>query len=132
MGIEVEYGVGELDLEHWVYGPHHAWTKVGDDKIVRMWQPYNGFEVFQPGSWEDGVADESLFKDMTPPAKCKKGGALARINCDDNGMPKPKPSKTTQERPAAAVSDLQRARTKIPRSTHKGNNFHGMSTNLNG
>jgi hypothetical protein len=63
----VEYGVGKLQLEHWNYGPHHAWTKVGDDTIVRMWQPYNGFEVFEPGSWVDGVADPTVFENMEPP-----------------------------------------------------------------
>merc|ERR1711956_175928 len=29
---------------------------------------------------------------MGPPAKCKKGGALIRINCDDNGNYHPKKS----------------------------------------
>ena len=50
-----------ITLEHWNYGPHRAWTKVGDDTIIRMWQPYNGFEVFKPGSWIDGIADPSVL-----------------------------------------------------------------------
>ena len=32
--------------------------------------------------------DQSKFEH--PPAKCKKGGAKIRINCDDNGNFKPK------------------------------------------
>jgi hypothetical protein len=35
--FEVEYGIGKMQLEHWNYGPHHAWTAVSDDTIVRMW-----------------------------------------------------------------------------------------------
>lgn len=128
--FEVEYGIGKMQLEHWNYGPHHAWTKVGDDTIVRMWQPYNGFEVFEPGSWVDGVADPAVFEDMNPPtlAKKGKGSALMRIGCDDKGFPQQK--NDTQE--AATVSDLQRARTKIPRSTHVGSHFTDMSNKLNG
>merc|ERR1712137_8221 len=83
--FEVEYGIWKMQLEHWNYGPHHAWTKVGDDTIICMWQPYNGFEVFEPGSWIDGVADPSVFENMAPPtlAKKGKGGALMRIDCTD-------------------------------------------------
>merc|ERR1712232_439767 len=130
--FEVEYGIGKMQLEHWNYGPHHAWTKVGDDKIVRMWQPYNGFEVFEPGSWIDGVADPSVFENMAPPALAKKGkgGALMRIGCTDEGFPKKKPESSSHEE--ASVSDLKRARTKIPRETHVGSHFADMSNKLNG
>jgi len=130
--FEVEYGVGRLQLEHWNYGPHHAWTKVGDDTIVRMWQPYNGFEVFAPGSWVDGVADPKVFENMVPPVLAKKGGALMRIGCGDDGFPKKKPeeSQFANQEPAT-VADLKRSRTKIPRKTHKGTHFANMSGKLN-
>merc|ERR1711870_226240 len=100
---------GRMQLEHWNYGPHHAWTRVGDDTIIRMWQPYNGFEVFEPGSWVDGIADPKVFEDMNPPALAKKGGALMRIGCTDEGFPKPKLEGLSAD--PAAKTDLQRART---------------------
>jgi hypothetical protein len=129
----VEYGVGKLQLDHFNYGPHHAWTKVGDDTIVRMWQPYNGFEVFEPGSWTDGVADPKVFENMNPPALAKKHGALMRIGCDDDGFPKNKTTETEfVDQEPAAVADLQRARTKIPRKSHKGSHFANMADKLNG
>jgi len=130
--IEVEYGVGPLQLEHWIYGPHHAWTKVGDNKIVRMYQPYNGFEVFVPGAFVDGIADPKVFDDISPPPQCKKGGAMARINCDDHGMPIPKEGQASSvSREPASSGDLQRARAKVPRSTHKGKSFADMAEKLN-
>merc|ERR1712217_778127 len=130
--FEVEYGIGRMQLEHWNYGPHHAWTRVGDDTIIRMWQPYNGFEVFEPGSWIDGVADPSVFENMAPPvlAKKGKGGALMRIGCTDDGFPKRKPELSSHEE--ASVSDLKRTRTKVPRDTHIGSHFADMSNKLNG
>lgn len=128
--LEIEYGVGEMDVDHWVYGPHHAWTPVGSDQIVRMWQPYNGFEVFEPGSVKPGVIDEAAFENMVPPPQCKKkGGALARITCTDDGFPT---NKTEREELPAEASDLRRARTKVPRSTHKGGAFRQMAEKLNG
>lgn len=129
--MEVEYGVGEMDLDHWTYGPHHAWTPVGSTDIVRMWQPYNGFEVFEPGSIKPGVINEEDFENMVPPPMCKKeGGALARITCTDDGFPVDRDG-GQQEVPAEA-SDMQRARTKVPRSSHKGVGFRNMAEKLNG
>merc|ERR1711959_300509 len=127
----VEYGVGKMQLDHFTYGPHHAWTKVGDDTIVRMWQPYNGFEVFEPGSWTDGVADPSVFENMNPPALAKKGGALARIGCGDDGFPMKKEASSYSTEPATSA-DLKRARTKVPRKSHKGTDFANMTEKLNG
>jgi len=127
--LEIEYGVGEMDVDHWVFGPHHAWTPVGSDQIVRMWQPYNGFEVFEPGSIKPGVITESDFENMVPPPLCKKGGALMRITCTDDGYPSSDPH--SAETPAEA-SDLRRSRTKVPRSSHKGSSFQHMAETLNG
>jgi hypothetical protein len=128
----VEYGVGKTQMEHWTYGPHHAWTKVGDDTILRMWQPYNGFEVFEPGAWIDGVADPTVFENMVPPtlAKKGKGAALMRIGCTDEGFPD---MNKTEESPVIATSsDLKRARSKVPRESRKGTHFSHMSEKLNG
>ena len=47
-----------------------------------MRQPFNGLEVFDPIKLTFSF-DRSLFE--APPALCKKGGALIRIKCDDNG-----------------------------------------------
>jgi hypothetical protein len=128
--LEIEYGVGEMDVDHWTFGPHHAWTPVGSDEIVRMWQPYNGFEVFEPGSWKPGQVDETAFANMVPPPQCKKkGGALARITCTDDGFPT---NETEREALPAEASDLRRARTKVPRSSHRGFSFRHMAETLNG
>jgi len=124
--INVEYGIGELEMDHWNYGPHHAWTKAGDNKIVRMWQPYNGFEVFPPGSWKDGVVNESVFE--IPPAWCKKGGAIFRIGCTDDGWPS---NATEDEAAPAAANDLRRAKTKVPRDDYRGSGFNGTAASLN-
>jgi len=131
--IDVEYGIGTMQMEHWTYGPHHAWTAVGDNKIVRMWQPYNGFEVFYPGSWKSGVADPAVFENMVPPPLCKKGGAKMRIGCTDDGFPTGPPHENTEAAAGvpATVEDLKRARAKVPRSSHKGKDFASMSEKLN-
>jgi hypothetical protein len=55
---------------------------------------------------------------------------MIRIGCTDDGYPKDK-SQTTEAEPAS-VSDLKRARTKVPRESHKGSHFSDMSEKLNG
>ena len=37
-----------LLVDHFVKGPHHVWTDVESRNIVRLWQPYNGLEIFDP------------------------------------------------------------------------------------
>jgi len=126
--LEVEYGVGEMDVDHWIFGPHHAWTPVGSNEIVRMWQPYNGFEVFEPGAFRPGVVNAEDFVDMVPPPQCKKkGGALMRITCTDDGYPSNK-----KDQVAAEASDLRRARSKVPSQQHQGTSFQHMAERLNG
>lgn len=78
----IEYIWQEKLVDHWVKGPHHVWVDVETGYIIRMWQPFNGLEVFDPSKWVFTV-DRSLFE--APPALCKKGGAFIRIKCDDNG-----------------------------------------------
>jgi len=94
-----------------------------------MWQPYNGFEVFEPGSIKPGVVNEEDFENMVPPPLCKKGGALMRITCTDDGFPVPDENKTET---VAEASDLRRSRTKVPRQSHKGSSFKHMAETLNG
>ena len=48
-----------------------------------MWKPFNGLQNYNPTAWTDSIEDASIFD--SPPAKCKKGGAPIRINCDDDG-----------------------------------------------
>merc|ERR1711959_155759 len=96
--------------------------------------------------WEQGV-NETLFQDISPPPMCKKGGAIMRIGCNDDGFPdKPTPYPPMQngETPPEAEenwgestepptkADLRRAKTKIPRRSHKGSHFADMSHKLNG
>jgi len=127
--LEIEYGVGEMEVDHWTYGPHHAWTPVGSNEIVRMWQPYNGFEVFEPGAFKPGHVDAMDFMDMVPPPQCKKdGGALARITCTDDGFPT---NKSERESIPADTADIRRARTKVPREHAKATTFGGVTQSLN-
>jgi len=88
-----------------------------------------GFEVFEPGSIKPGVVNETDFENMVPPPLCKKGGALARITCTDDGYPT---NKTDKVELPAEQSDLRRSRTKVPRKSHKGRSFHHMAETLNG
>merc|ERR1712061_205074 len=99
-----------------------------------MWQPYNGFEVFEPGSWTDAIEDPSVFVDMNPPTLAKKGGATARIGCTDDGFPKNKTdtSEDTFHDLKTSQEDLKRARSKVPGASHRGSHFSNMSAKLNG
>jgi hypothetical protein len=111
--IGVEYGVGDMVLDHWAFGPHHAWTDPANGLIVRMWQPFNGLQVFEPGQWSEGHAFEdavvpakgwfgketNLFEQLSPdfskaPDWCTKDAPINtfRIKCQDNGFPVPKSS----------------------------------------
>jgi hypothetical protein len=84
--LYIEYLWVERVVDHWVKGPHHVWVDVDTGLIIRMWQPFNGLEVFDPTKWNFSV-DPTLFDQ--PPQLCKKGGALWRIMCDDDGYYKP-------------------------------------------
>lgn len=81
--MAVEYIWKTMTLDHWIIGPHHLWSAIDTGDIVRLWQPWNGLEVLNP------LLRQSLTKTIEfPPKMCKKkGGALFRINCDDEGYP---------------------------------------------
>lgn len=135
LGIEYINTVEEVD--HWAFGPHHLWSYPDTGNIIRMWQPFNGLQVY-PGGVAEGEVDHSLFEDI-PPTLCKSpidGGAVFRIGCTSNGYPIPedKKEKKTTSRPRDVVrgKDLKRAETKVPRGHYKGMDFGEMSEVLNG
>merc|ERR1712085_114717 len=79
--------------------------------------------------WQPGVANAKDFENMVPPPQCKKkGGALARITCTDDGYPT---DKTERDEVPAEAEDLRRARTKVPSSQHRGISFSNMAQKLN-
>lgn len=96
IGVEwiQNHGVGTagkvMELDHHILWSHHVWTDPVSRRPVRMWKPFNGLQVYDPEAWTDSVEDPSVFD--APPAKCKKGGAKIRINCDDDGNYHPKKS----------------------------------------
>jgi hypothetical protein len=143
--LDVEYGVGSMELDHWAFGPHHAWTDPASGLIVRMWQPFNGLQIFTPGNWKTEITPEGqgylaeLAADgKTAPKAAMPGGSTFRIKCGADGFHK---NDTAEEvalgsnQPAgdakASSSDLKRARTKVPRATYKGDDFESMSSLLN-
>lgn len=125
-------------LDHWVYGPHHAWSVPVTGKFIRTYQPYNGFQVFPQGTGNSShMPDPSLL--ATPPPMCKAGSGAVRTGCDDNGEPLPK-----LKPPSASVlgttlhgmakdrqTDMQRALQQVPRPAFKGAGFWNMSSILN-
>jgi len=156
--IGVEYGVGEMELDHWAFGPHHAWTDPSTGLIVRMWQPFNGLQIFEPGNWKEGSAFEDavhkhlfktshLFEQLATdgskaPDWCTKSAPINtfRIKCGDDGFPThddaPLPTMLDyMTQPVgtdkAKVADLRRARSKVPRDDFKGDDFQSMSQTLN-
>jgi len=149
--IQVEYGVGTQTLDHWAYGPHHAWTNPQTGIIVRMWQPFNGLQILPPGSWQEGT-DSSLFSELKPdgsqaPLAAQDGGSTFRIGCGADGFNEDAgaimlgddvtaDALELASRPVghqlSSTHDLQRARTKVPRAAYKGDTFDEMSQTLNG
>jgi len=132
--IGVEYLNIERELDHWAFGPHHLWSEPETGNILRMWQPFNGLQVY-PGGVPQGSVDSTLFEEI-PPALCKKGfdGAIMRIGCDDEGYPIPDEERKRERRPKDAVygKDVRRAEEKVPRGHYKGMDFAEMSDVLNG
>ncbi len=80
--LGIEFLWEERVVDHWVKGPHHVWVDVLSGKIIRMWQPWNGLEIFDPEKWVSAV-DQSVF--AVPPKDCTKDGLFFRVGCDDDG-----------------------------------------------
>ena len=129
LGIEyMEAGHTEV-LDHWAFGPHHVWSVPGSGQIRRMWQPFNGLQVFPIGT-SNTTVDPTLFEDIDPPPLCKKkGGAILRTGCSDEGYPASEPSATAPPQPAP--HDLARAANPRPRAAYRGDSFSHMSATLN-
>jgi hypothetical protein len=96
IGVEwiQNHGTGKsskmMELDHFILWTHHVWTDPVSRRLVRAWKPFNGLQVYDPEAWVDQIEDPSVFE--SPPAKCKKGGAPIRINCNDDGTYHPKKS----------------------------------------
>lgn len=136
--LGIEYmGSGHTEiLEHWAFGPHHVWSTTETGEIRRMYQPFNGLQVFPAGTTNTTI-DPALFAEVPPPLCVKKGGAVFRITCDDNGYPS-QPNATAgaasplPDKAAATAADTARAREKVPRAAYRGASFASMSAQLNG
>lgn len=76
--MTVEYLWKEYTVDHFVKGPHHVWADVATGNIVRLWQPFNGLEVFDPNAYNTTAPPPSTF-DM--PETCK----LASKACIQTG-----------------------------------------------
>jgi len=136
--IDVEYGIGKMTLDHWAFGPHHVWSVPETGKSIRMWQPFNGLQIFPNGTDSLEGFDIKTFDDI-PPTLCKKvGGAAFRIKCTDEGYyqnttgvqakleeMRQMPKDTSSE------SDIARAHQVVPGDAFKGADFKNMSLTLN-
>ena len=120
----------EMELDHWAYGPHHAWTLPESGEIRRMWQPFNGLQVYPPPSTMPGEVDPSQFATI-PPAKCLPGGATFRTGCGDDGFPIKDKKTSGNKKNSVKPKDHMRAKTKVPRHDYKGMDFTDMSKVLN-
>jgi len=77
-GVEVD-GVGvKVTADHWNKGPHHFWVDVKTNLFVRGWQPWNGLNVYIPGTWKVGPVAEELF---AVPESCYTGFLHKNISC---------------------------------------------------
>ena len=36
-------------MDHWAFGPHHLWSEPANGAMIRMWQPFNGLQVYPSG-----------------------------------------------------------------------------------
>jgi hypothetical protein len=61
--IGIEFLWVNKTVDHWIKGPHHVWTDVATSKVVRLYQPFNGLEVFTPSSYQTmSKLNSSYFK----------------------------------------------------------------------
>merc|ERR1711871_139552 len=136
IGVEYGHAPSPMTLDHWAFGPHHVWSVPETGEAIRMWQPFNGLQVF-PNGTNSGSVPAGTFDDI-PPALCKKGGATFRIKCTDDGHYN---GNTTQAEKKATLlahvkqptlrSDLNRAINKVPTEGYRGDDFANMSLTLN-
>jgi hypothetical protein len=125
--LAIEYIWQTKIVDHWAFGPHHVWTYPESGQILRMWQPFNGLEVF-PAGMNPSTIDPKQFSE-SPPKVCTKDAPFGtiRVKCTDDGYPQKKSAGTVP----ASKDDLRRAVTKVPRNTYRGDGFSKMSAVLN-
>lgn len=80
----IEYVEKMMIVDHWTQGPHHIWKDVNTKQILRMWQPWNGLEIWHPEGWD--FSDNSAEFEV-PPNQCKAKFGKFTIKCDKNGYP---------------------------------------------
>jgi len=135
--IGIEYVGVNMTLDHWAFGPHHVWSHPSNGSAIRMWQPFNGLQIFPNGCSDANALDKTVFDDI-PPALCKKGGATFRIKCDDDGYSTDPASAEQKSAQLAAVpkasstaDDIVRAEQPLPGFDYRGPTFEDMSHTLN-
>ena len=67
-----------VEADHWNKGPHHFWVSVATNQMVRGWQPWNGLNIYAPGTWKIGPLAAETFE---PPASCLHGLLHKNISC---------------------------------------------------
>ena len=83
----VEFVEKTMLVDHWIQGPHHIWKDVESNQIVRMWQPWNGLEIWHPDSW---VFEDNSKEFEFPPSHCIPETFKWTIKCDKDGYPQKK------------------------------------------
>ena len=78
----IEFLERTMEVDHWTQGPHHIWVDTATRQIVRMWQPWNGLEIWDPATWsfEDNSAEFEV-----PPPLCIPSWHRWTIKCGDDG-----------------------------------------------
>lgn len=134
IGIEYMQPPTKMVLEHWNYGPHHIWSVPGTGSIIRMWQPFNGLQVFPNGTLPSPV-DESKLTVLPPPECTSAYRFVVKIKCNASGYPSNYPPSAPESKAAAAPEadvGMWRTKTKVPRHAYRGETFEQMSATLNG
>ena len=65
--LGIEWINKTMEVDHWIQGPHHIWVDTSTRRIVRMWQPWNGIEVWDPEKWN---FDDNSSEFEAPPSRC--------------------------------------------------------------
>jgi len=81
----IEFIEKTMEVDHWVQGPHHIWVDTATRRIVRMWQPWNGLEIWDPEEWN---FDDNTSEFEAPPKLCIPSWHRWTIKCNDEGYPK--------------------------------------------
>lgn len=77
-----EIGLEGLNMtvvaDHFNKGPHHFWISPETGHFVRGWQPWNGLNVYKPGTWSIGAVPKEKF---AVPKSCYSGLLHKNISC---------------------------------------------------